>query len=190
MLFLAGLHWFWVLASLPTLAMLGFAAYHFHDHFAERINKFLDPSSGDTFQVDTALESIVSGGWFGKGPGEGTVKRILPDSHTDFIFAVTAEEFGVLFCLALIGLFAFVVMRALTHGYQNRDAFCRLAACGLAILFGLQASINIMVNLHLIPSKGMTLPLISYGGSSLLSLALSLGMLLALTRRRPQAQNL
>ena len=129
-------------------------------------------------------------GWFGKGPGEGTVKRILPDAHTDFIFAVTAEEFGIVVCLALVFVFALVVIRALLVAQKNEDPFCRLAVTGLAMLFGAQAAINMMVNVHLMPAKGMTLPFISYGGSSLLALAIGMGSLVALTRRRPRAETL
>ena len=139
--------------------------------------------SGDTFNIDIATESFMRGGWFGRGPGEGTVKRLLPESHTDFVFAVAAEEFGVALCLALVALFAFIVIRALARAMRNDDAFTRFAAAGLAILFGMQSAINMAVNLHLIPAKGMTLPFISYGGSSMLSLAYAMGMLLALDPR-------
>jgi cell division protein FtsW len=130
----------------------------------------------------------MRGGWFGRGPGEGIVKRILPDSHADFIFAVAAEEFGIVLCLVLVALFAFIVIRALSRAMRADDPFVRFAASGLAILFGAQSAINMAVNLHLIPAKGMTLPFISYGGSSLLSLAYGMGMLLALTRERPRAE--
>jgi len=183
--FLAGMSWFWII-GLGGLGVAGVTvAYTLIPHVAGRINRFLDPGSGDTFQIDAAIESFVMGGWLGRGPGEGTVKRILPDSHTDFIFAVAAEEFGILVCLGLVAVFAFVVLRGLIRSRVASDDFSRLAAAGLAILFGIQSVINIAVNLHLIPSKGMTLPFISYGGSSLLSLALGMGFLLALTRKRP-----
>ncbi|MGH6800619.1 MAG: FtsW/RodA/SpoVE family cell cycle protein, partial [Methylocella sp.] len=156
-----------------------------------RVLKFIDPGAGggmaDTFQVDTALDSFLSGGWFGKGPGEGTIKRILPDAHTDFIFAVTGEEFGVLACLLITAIFTFIVLRGLFVAARNRDPFCRFAAAGLVMLFGLQSAINMAVNVHLIPAKGMTLPFISYGGSSLISLALAIGMLIAVMRKRPGA---
>jgi cell division protein FtsW len=188
--FVAGLHWFWVL-GLGGLGVVGIvAAYEFLPHVRARIERFMDKSSGDTFQVDTAMESFARGGWLGRGPGEGTVKRILPDAHTDFIFAVTAEEFGVIVCLAVLAIFAFVVLRGLTLARRNDDVFCRLATTGLVLMFGLQAAINMMVNVHLMPAKGMTLPFISYGGSSLLSLALGMGFLIALTRRRPRAESL
>ena len=159
-------------------------------HVARAHQRFLDPGSGDSFQITTSVGSFLRGGWFGLGPGEGTVKRILPDSHTDFVFAVAAEEFGIVLCLMLLCLFAFVVIRALRHAMRNEDPFARFAAAGLAILFGLQSAINMSVNLHLMPAKGMTLPFISYGGSSMLSLAYAMGMLLALTRERPRAEML
>jgi len=186
--FMAGMRWIWM-AGLAGGAVVGLAgAYVTIPHVALRIRRFLDKSSGDTFQVDTALESFTRGGWYGRGPGEGTIKRILPDSHADFVFAVAAEEFGIIMCLALAGLFAFIVLRALTSAFRNEDPFARFAVAGLAMLFGMQSAINMAVNLHLIPAKGMTLPFISYGGSSLISLAYGMGMLLALTRSRPRAE--
>jgi cell division protein FtsW len=186
--FIAGLHWFWVM-GLGGAGLVGIvAAYEFLPHVRARIERFLDKESGDTFQVDTAMESFSRGGWLGRGPGEGTVKRILPDAHTDFIFAVTAEEFGIVVCIALLVVFAFIVLRGLMLARRSEDTFCRLAATGLIFMFGLQACINMMVNVHLMPAKGMTLPFISYGGSSLLSLALGMGFLIALTRRRPRAE--
>ena len=190
--FMAGLHWFWV-AGIGGVGASGvLLAYKFVPHVRLRIEKFIDPASGvgasDTFQVDTAMESFISGGWFGKGPGEGTLKRILPDSHTDFIFAVTGEEFGVLFCIGIVSLFAFIVLRVLWLASKNEDPFCRFASAGLVMLFGLQSAINMAVNVHLMPAKGMTLPFISYGGSSLISLALGMGFLIAVTRRRPKSQ--
>lgn len=182
--FLNGLPWF-LIAGLGVFGVFGLmAAYMFLPHVTARVDRFLDPSSGDTYQIDTAMESFLAGGWFGRGPGEGTVKRILPDSHTDFIFAVVAEEFGVIVCLALVSVFAFIVIRGLNHASKDQDAFGRLATAGLVVLFGLQATINLAVNLNLMPPKGMTLPFISYGGSSLLSSAMTAGAILALTRRR------
>jgi cell division protein FtsW len=148
----------------------------------------MDPASGDTFQVDTAMDAFANGGWFGLGPGEGIAKRSLPDSHTDFVFAVGAEEFGIIMCLALLALFTFIVMRTLSRAYASEDLFSRFAASGLAIMFGVQAAINMAVNLHLIPAKGMTLPFISYGGSSMVSLAYGVGLMLALTRQRPRTE--
>ncbi len=188
--FMAGMRVVWIV-GLAGLGAAGLgAAYLTVPHVARRLKRFMDPSSGDTFQVDNAVESFLRGGWLGQGPGEGTVKRILPDSHADFIFAVAAEEFGVVLCLILLALFSFVVIRSLSRALRSDDAFSRYAAAGLAILFGTQAAINMAVNLHLIPAKGMTLPFISYGGSSLLSLAYGMGMVLALTRERPRAEQL
>ncbi len=185
--FMAGMRMIWVF-GLAGIAGVGLtAAYYTVPHVARRIQRFLDPASGDTFNIDIATESFMRGGWFGRGPGEGTVKRLLPESHTDFVFSVAAEEFGVVLCLVLAALYAFIVLRALVRAMRNDDAFTRFAAAGLAILFGLQSAINMAVNLHLIPAKGMTLPFISYGGSSMLSLAYAMGMLLALTREQPRA---
>lgn len=188
--FMAGMRWIWVfgLAGVGAVGLLG--AYYTFGHVRKRIDKFLEPGTADTFQVDVAIDAFQQGGWFGKGPGEGTVKRIIPDSHTDFIFAVAAEEFGVILCLVIVGLFAFIVLRALTHAMRDEDPFCRFAVAGLGMLFGLQSCINLMVNLHLIPPKGMTLPFVSYGGSSLAALAFGMGMMIALTRRRPRAETL
>ncbi|MFJ5369410.1 FtsW/RodA/SpoVE family cell cycle protein [Bosea sp. CER48] len=185
--FVAGLHWFWVIGLGGVGAVGILVAYELVPHVRARIERFMDKGSGDTFQIDTALESFAQGGWLGKGPGEGTVKRILPDAHTDFIFAVTAEEFGVVVCMLLVALFAVIVLRSLFVAQKAEDPFIRLAVTGLALLFGIQAAINMMVNLHMMPAKGMTLPFISYGGSSLLSLAVGTGFLLALTRRRPRS---
>src|SRR6201988_4712401 len=184
--FLAGMRMIWVV-GLGAAAIVGLTgAYFTVPHVARRIKRFIDPASGDTFNIDQAVESFVRGGWFGRGPGEGTVKRILPESHTDFVFAVAAEEFGIALCLVLLLLFAFIVLRALLHALRNHDPFGRFATAGLAILFGLQSAINMAVNAHLIPAKGMTLPFVSYGGSSMISLAWGMGMLLALTRERPR----
>jgi cell division protein FtsW len=186
--FIAGMRMIWVL-GLGGAASAGlFAAYILVPHVAGRIKRFMNPASGDTFQVDTAMEAFYNGGWFGLGPGEGVAKRSLPDSHTDFVFAVAAEEFGIILCLALLALFAFIVIRALSRAYATEDMFARFAASGLAILFGVQAAINMSVNLQLIPAKGMTLPFISYGGSSMVSLAYGVGMMLALTRLRPRTE--
>jgi len=185
--FMAGMRLVWVL-GLAGVAGLGLlVAYSTVPHVARRIQRFLDPASGDTFNIDIATESFMRGGWFGKGPGEGTIKRLLPESHTDFVFAVAAEEFGVALCLAIAAIFAFIVLRSLTRAMRNDDAFTRFAAAGLTMLFATQSAINMAVNLRLIPAKGMTLPFISYGGSSMISLAYAMGMLLALTREQPRA---
>jgi cell division protein FtsW len=186
--YMAGMRLIWMVGLAATASFGLVIAFYTVPHVAQRINRFLDPASGDTFNIDIATESFVRGGWFGRGPGEGTIKRILPEGHTDFVFAVAAEEFGVVLCLILVALFAFIVIRALRKAMGNGDPFIRFAAAGLAILFGLQSTINMAVNLHLMPAKGMTLPFISYGGSSLISLAYGMGMLIALTRERPQAR--
>jgi cell division protein FtsW len=185
--FMAGLHWFWVVGLGGAGVVGGFAAFKFSPHVHERVLRFIDPDSVggmvDTFQVDTALQSLLSGGWLGRGPGEGVYKRILPDAHTDFVFAVTGEEFGMAACLAMIAFFGFIVLRGLWLASRNQDPFSRFAAAGLTIMFGVQSWINMAVNLRAIPAKGMTLPFISYGGSSLLALGLGMGFLVALTRR-------
>jgi len=186
--FIAGMRMIWVLGLAGAASAGLFGAYLLVPHVAGRIKRFMNPASGDTFQVDTAMEAFSNGGWFGLGPGEGIAKRSLPDSHTDFVFAVAAEEFGIILCLALLALFAFIVLRALSRAYATEDMFARFAASGLAIMFGIQAAINMSVNLQLIPAKGMTLPFISYGGSSMVSLAYGVGMLLALTRLRPRTE--
>lgn len=184
-LFVAGLPMTWVIGGCVA-GILGLAAAYFTiPHVTGRIDRFFDPSSGDSYQIDRAMEAFSYGGFFGRGPGEGMVKQVLPDAHTDFIFAVAAEEYGLLFCLLLLLLFAFITLRGLTRLLREEDMFVILAAVGLLAQFGLQAVINIGVNLHLLPTKGMTLPFISYGGSSMLALAIGMGMLLALTRRRP-----
>ncbi len=134
--------------------------------------------------MTTALNAFRHGGIFGVGPGEGRVKLVLPDAHTDFILAVGGEEFGVLLCLAVVALFAFIVLRGLSRLMREDNLFVVLAAAGLFVQFGLQAMVNMASTLRLMPTKGMTLPFISYGGSSMLALALGMGMALALTRKR------
>jgi cell division protein FtsW len=185
--FMAGMRLIWMF-GLAGVAGIGLTvAYYTVPHVTARIQRFMNPASGDTFNIDIATESFMRGGWFGRGPGEGTVKRLLPESHTDFVFAVAAEEFGVALCLVLVSLFAFIVIRALLRALRNDDSFTRFAAAGLTILFATQSAINMAVNLHLMPAKGMTLPFISYGGSSMMSLAYAMGMLLALTREQPRS---
>ncbi|HAH09430.1 MAG TPA: cell division protein FtsW [Alphaproteobacteria bacterium] len=185
LLFLWGLSWVWIGSLAAALGGGAYLAYHGLAHVRDRVDRFLDPSKGDQFQVDTALAAITNGGPAGVGPGEGKLKYILPDAHTDFVFAVAGEEFGMMAGLLVIALFALVVIRALWRATLERDRFVQLAAAGLGALFGLQAIINIAVNVHLIPAKGMTLPFVSYGGSSMLALAVTVGMFLSLTRRRP-----
>lgn len=183
-LFLAGLPIFWVVA-LVILGVGGIGgAYLMLPHVASRIDRFLDKSAGDSFQVSRSLEAFRNGGLWGRGPGEGMVKDVIPDVHADFIFAVAGEEYGLFVCLLIVGLFAFVVVRGLLRLRSDSNLFVILASTGLLVQFGLQAFINMASSLHLMPTKGMTLPFISYGGSSLLALALGVGMMLSLTRRR------
>ncbi len=194
MAFLVSAIWFtqFFLAGLPfvlvvTFLVLGigslFGAYYLFPHFASRFDRFLT-HSGDTYQTDRALDAFINGGLFGTGPGAGKVKLTIPDVHADFVFAVAGEELGLLWCLLIVFLFAFIVLRGIWRMKSENNLFILLAASGLLIEFGLQAAINLASTLHLIPAKGMTLPFISYGGSSLWALALGMGMLLALTRKR------
>ena len=189
----------YLMAGLPLIGALalmltggaGFwLAYQNFGHVQSRLDRFFSPLPFENFQVDRAMQSFSEGGLFGRGPGEGTIKSVLPDAHTDFIFAVVAEEYGVIACLVLVSLFAFVVLRSLIRATEEPHASDRLAIQGLAIVFGLQALINMGVNVGLLPPKGMTLPFISAGGSSMLALSVTAGMLLALTRRRPDAARL
>jgi cell division protein FtsW len=167
------------------LAGVVFVAYMNLGYVRWRVARFLHPSVGDSFQTDRALQSFIEGGFFGKGPGEGTIKTVLPDAHTDFIFAVIAEEYGVLACLVILGLFGLVAIRVFARHVDRANAFAPLAAAGLVLLFALQAIINMAVNVGLVPAKGITLPFISNGGSSMLAVGLTMGMLLAVTRHRP-----
>ncbi|MGK9050535.1 putative lipid II flippase FtsW [Neorhizobium petrolearium] len=185
MFFMAGMPWLWIFLLGGVGAGGIVAAYYMLPHVTARFDKFLT-GEGDRFQIETAHEAILQGGWFGQGPGEGIVKRILPDSHTDFIFSVAAEEFGIIFCMALVAIFAFVVLRGLNHAFKERNDFNRFAVAGLVLQIGMQSLINIGVNLELMPAKGMTLPLISYGGSSMIAICVTAGFVLALTRHRPE----
>jgi cell division protein FtsW len=190
LLYMAGISMLWI-AVLIALGAAGLvAAYVLLPHVASRIDRHFNPAAGDTYQSDRSIDSFLHGGWFGRGPGEGTVKDVLPDSHTDFIFAVAAEEYGLIACLILLTLFAFIVLRGLSKASQEPDGFIRHAVAGLVMLFGLQTLINMAVNVGLLPAKGMTLPFISYGGSSLLAMALTMGFALGLTRKRPMAGRL
>jgi cell division protein FtsW len=184
--FLAGYSLIWIaLAALAGGAGL-VAAYFTVPHVQSRIDRFLSPGAGDTHQVDTALSAFRQGGWFGRGPGEGVVTPTIPDAYTDYIFAVIAEEFGIVFCLFLVLLYAFIVWRGLRAAARSRDDFIRLALSGLMMLFGFQTLINMAVNVDMLPAKGMTLPFLSYGGSSLTAMALTMGLALGLARRRPE----
>lgn len=183
-LFMAGLPFVWVILLIILGAGGVFAAYTFLPHVANRINMFLDPSSGDSYQVRKSLEAFEHGGILGRGPGEGQVKHHLPDSHTDFIFSVAGEELGMLACVLIVCLFAFIVLRALSRVWNSKDIFTMLAVVGIIAQFGIQSIINMGVAINLLPPKGMTLPFISYGGSSTIAVAIGMGMLLALTRKR------
>jgi cell division protein FtsW len=181
--FVAGLPFIWVIlfAGLGVGGLVG--SYFMFHHVRERVDQFLK-GTGDSYQIDRALDAFNNGGLYGRGPGEGSVKMVLPDAHSDFIFAVAGEEFGLIVCLLLVGCFAFIVLRALSRMVAEHNMFVLLATTGLATGFGLQAVINMASSLHLMPTKGMTLPFISYGGSSIIAIALGVGMLLALTRKR------
>jgi cell division protein FtsW len=182
--FLAGLPLILVLA-LGMLGITGLVgAYFLFPHVTSRIDRFLDPASGDNYQVERSLQAFANGGLGGTGPGQGTVKFHLPDAHADFIFAVAGEELGLFWSLLLVGLFAFVVLRGFSRLMHEPDLFVVLAAGGLLVQFGLQALIHMGSSVHLLPTKGMTLPFVSYGGSSLIALGFGMGMVLALTRRR------
>jgi cell division protein FtsW len=187
MLLVFGIPWIFVfgLAGLGVVAIVG--AYFTVPHVTSRIDRFLSPETGDTFQVDTARQAFDNGKLLGTGPGGGSAKQVLPDAHSDFTFAVIGEEFGLVACLVLIVVFGFIVLRALRHASVVDDSFATLALTGLISTFGLQAIINMGVNVSLIPAKGMTLPFISYGGSSLIAMAYAMGLVLALSRRWPKA---
>ena len=187
-LFIAGIPLLWM-GLLGAAGVVGLGgAYFFLPHVTRRIDQFLDPNSGDPrhdlYQVHKSLEAFQNGGFFGKGPGEGIIKKNVPDAHADFVFAVAGEEFGLILCLILVCLFAFIAVRSLSRVMQDSSLFIIMATAGISIQFGLQAFVNMASALHLIPTKGMTMPFISYGGSSLLALGISMGILLALTRRR------
>ena len=163
------------------------AIYLLLPHARSRVDRFLSPEGADTHQITKASEAIANGGLFGRGPGEGVMKQGVPDLQTDFIYSVAAEEYGLVFSLALIGVFAFLMVRGLYRSMKLSDSFEQVAAAGLFVLVGQQALINMAVNLNMAPTKGMTLPFISYGGSSMLAMGLTMGMALGLTRRRPGA---
>ncbi|HEY0102720.1 MAG TPA: putative lipid II flippase FtsW [Brevundimonas sp.] len=185
--FMAGVPLKWV-AALAAAGAAGVVGLYFtFSHMRDRLSRFLSPETTDTHQIDRASEAIRAGGLVGRGVGEGVMKRHVPDLHTDFIYSVGAEEFGLILSLAMIGLYAFIVVRGMRRAMKLTDPFEQTAAAGLFMLIGLQACINIAVNLNLIPTKGMTLPFISYGGSSMLAMGLTMGLALALTRRRPGA---
>ena len=185
--FFAGLSLGWVLFMMSISIFGAIAAYMALPHVRARVEKFMSPDSSDTYQTDKALEAISNGGFFGRGPGEGAVKYSLPDGHTDFIFAVTVEEFGFMISMFLIVLLAGFVIRCFRNALKLNDYFSQLAVAGLATMIGMQVVINLFVNLNMAPSKGMTLPFISYGGSSMLALCFTAGLILSFTRKRPGA---
>ena len=182
-LFANGLPIFFVV-SIAGLCAAGFAgAYLFLPHVTVRVDEFLNPKIGDHYQINRSLEAFSNGGWFGVGPGEGIVKKHLPDAHADFVFAVLGEEFGFIFCLFMVMLIAFIVIYGTLKIFKSSNYFSNIALIGLLSQFGLQSAINIASSLHLIPTKGMTLPFISYGGSSMLASAVTIGMILALSKK-------
>lgn len=181
------------LAGLPfriIFLLLGFAAgaatlaYFSLSHVQSRVDRFLNPESGDTYQIEKSLDAFRNGGLFGTGPGQGTIKLNIPDAHADFIFSVAGEELGLFFTVILIALFGYVIVRGFNRIVDSENMFVILATGGLLSMFGLQALVHMGSSLNLLPTKGMTLPFISYGGSSLLSMSVAMGMVLALTRRQ------
>lgn len=187
LLFLSGISWFIIFGLAGAACALVFGAYLFFPHVARRIDTFLNPEGGgNTYQIDRALQSLLEGGWFGRGPGESIAKKLIPDAHADYVFSAAAGEFGILFCLVLVALIAFIVIRAMMGAQRQTSLFARLAASTLAIQFAMQSGINLAVNLNLIPPKGMTLPFVSYGGTSMIAIAFGMGLMLAFTRTKPE----
>lgn len=188
MFFLAGLPLIFV-GIFALIGILGIViSYIALPHFAARIDKFLDPQGRESYQIDKAQEALSSGGFFGVGPGEGKVKATIPDSHTDFIFAVIGEEMGLFVLLIMVGIFAFITIRGFSKIQETKDLFITFSCAGILMNFAFQAIINMGVSLKLFPTKGMTLPFISYGGSSILATSIAIGILLSLTRKRYEAK--
>lgn len=187
LLFFSGISW-WIIIGLAGVGgALLVGAYAFFPHFANRIDTFLNPDGGgNTYQIDRALQSLMEGGWFGRGPGESIAKKLIPDAHADYVFSAAAGEFGILFCMGLVILIGFIVVRAMVAAQRQTSLFARLAASTIAMQFAMQSGINLAVNLNLIPPKGMTLPFVSYGGTSMLAVAFGMGLMLALTRTKPE----
>ncbi len=184
-LVLAGLSIYWVVGLIIAGSLGLLLAYALLPHVQTRIDIFLDPAGNDAYQVTQSILSFSKGGLFGRGPGEGSIKSALPDAHADFVFAVIGEEFGAIACFIIVFLVMIVVLRGFLRMMKEEDFFITLAASGILLQFGLQAIINMSSSLNLIPTKGMTLPFISYGGSSLLAMAFGMGAVLAFTRKRP-----
>jgi len=187
LLFFAGLPLFWVGLLAGVTAVLGFAAFAIFPHVHHRVLQFLSDSDIG-YQAGLALKAFAHGGFSGVGPGAGTIKYRIPDAHSDYIFAVAGEEFGLILCAVIAALFALLTVRLLLRSAGAREPFCQLAGAGLAVVTAVQAFINMGVAVSLLPAKGMTLPFISYGGSSLFSIALTMGFALAVTRQRPKVQ--
>jgi cell division protein FtsW len=187
LLFISGISWWIIFGLAGAAAGLLVGAYFFFPHFSRRIDTFINPEGGgNTYQIDRALQSLLEGGWFGRGPGESIAKKLIPDAHADYVFSAAAGEFGILFCMVLVGLIAFIVIRAMLGAQRQVSLFARLAASTLAVQFAMQSGINLAVNLNLIPPKGMTLPFVSYGGTSMIAVAFGMGLMLALTRTKPE----
>lgn len=187
LLFFSGISWWIIFGLAASSGGLLFGAYHFFPHFARRVDTFLNPDGGgNTYQIDRALQSLMEGGWFGRGPGESIAKKLIPDAHADYVFSAAAGEFGIIFCMALVCLIGFIVIRALMAAQRQSSLFARLAASTIAVQFAMQSGINLAVNLNLIPPKGMTLPFVSYGGTSMLAVAFGMGLMLAMTRTKPE----
>ena len=183
-LFIAGMPYIWI-AVAGVLIFAGMVlAYNFLPHVTSRIDSFLDPTSSENYQVSQSLKAFQSGGLFGRGPGEGVVKNNIPDSHADFIFAVAGEEFGIVICIFISMVFAFVVLRGILNIAKNENEFVVIASSGIIAQFALQSIINMGVSLNMLPTKGMTLPFISYGGSSTIAVGIAIGILLALSKAR------
>ncbi len=188
LLFFSGVSWLIILSLFGLAIIFGLSAYFFFPHVTKRIDSFLNPEVGASYQVEKALQSLLEGGWFGRGPGEAVAKRYLPDAHADYVFSAAAGEFGIIFCIVLVVLIAFITLKGLNNALGQSNMFAKLAASALAVQFGLQSIINLAVNLNLIPSKGMTLPFVSYGGTSMVAIAFGMGIMLALTRKNPQEE--
>lgn len=187
LLFLSGISWFFIFGMAGAAGGLLVGAYLFFPHVSRRIDTFLNPEAGgNTYQIDRALQSLLEGGWFGRGPGESIAKKLIPDAHADYVFSAAAGEYGILFCLVLVALIAFIVIRAMMGAQRQHSLFARLAAATLAIQFAMQSGINLAVNLNLMPPKGMTLPFVSYGGTSMIAIAFGMGLMLAFTRTKPE----
>lgn len=177
----------WIICALFLAGVAAlFGAYFMLPHFQSRMDRFLDPASGDNYQVSKSLEAFREGGFMGVGPGQGEIKLSIPDAHADFIYAVAAEEMGMWFALVILGIYAFIIMRGLKRLSESDSLFSILATGGLLTMFGLQSVVHMGSSVNVIPAKGMTLPFVSYGGSSLWAIALAMGMVLALTRRQPR----